>query len=593
MGENSFNIFDFDPKWGGVFFIEIPIKDLPSKLKFFQHYEWLKAELPKITSSGKYFLLYLEILPQYMLGDFSIAEILVESKKTFIFKIEVHVRKNNNQSATFTNYPYIQFKDHKIFFSWGIVLGEDTLSHVAPSGLLPKEFIFTRTNSVVYMMRTREAQKTAKLENRIVQNACSFPILPRQKLHVEKDVFEINNSATAPNILITPPLIEINNADKDTINLEVYVKHINSKEQISIVHKAEWLEVKNVNKIDENRFEYVILLNDRLEVHESNRMVHSAIVFSTGRESVSVSALIRAGTAFDLAHNELNEESIGTTNPIEINYVIEDGALNAEKQNMISPGPVLNDVVGAIKEETYEPISVLDDNIIKEDDSYSSSPYSKAGVEFIWIKEGVFQFGPNDTPKNLEGFFISKYPITNEQYYTYCKTLGISVRPSHWKTDDNAGGKTYSPDKADHPVVNVSYSDAVRFCRWLGGRLPSEEEWERVARFTDGRDFPWGYTPSYWEEIMQQKYCNIKSGKTTSVNEFPLGKSMEGVEDLIGNVWEWTSSQKELKGKKEMILKGSCFRPGHNNNFKATHYIEQEESTKKPEVGFRCVIDHL
>ena len=98
--------------------------------------------------------------------------------------------------------------------------------------------------------------------------------------------------------------------------------------------------------------------------------------------------------------------------------------------------------------------------------------------------------------------------------------------------------------KEDHPVVNVSWKDAVAFCRWLSQasgktiRLPTEAEWEKAARGDDGRIYPWG------DEPPTKELCNFSNnvGDTTPVGQYPAGASLCGALDMAGNVWEWTGS---------------------------------------------------
>ena len=147
----------------------------------------------------------------------------------------------------------------------------------------------------------------------------------------------------------------------------------------------------------------------------------------------------------------------------------------------------------------------------------------------------------------LPDYYIAKYPVTNAQWAVYAKVLK--------KKFDMLGGKE------THPVVNVNWNEANEFCGWLNTqnlqglgdleglkvRLPTEAEWEKAARGTDGRIYPWG---NEWDA----KRCNTSDGllgfltswSTTPIMKYsPQGDSPYGVADMSGNVWEWTNSKRE------------------------------------------------
>jgi formylglycine-generating enzyme required for sulfatase activity len=170
--------------------------------------------------------------------------------------------------------------------------------------------------------------------------------------------------------------------------------------------------------------------------------------------------------------------------------------------------------------------------------------------EMILIPAGEFLMGSNplqdedsqddEQPQHrlyLPDYYLAKTPVTNGQYRAFVAATGREA-PKDWTNRAPPRGEE------DHPVVNVSWYDAQDYCRWLsevtgrGYALPSEAEWEKGARGTDGRIYPWG---SQWEATR----CNSDEsnlGKTTSVYAYPQGASPYGALDMAGNVWEWTRS---------------------------------------------------
>jgi eukaryotic-like serine/threonine-protein kinase len=150
---------------------------------------------------------------------------------------------------------------------------------------------------------------------------------------------------------------------------------------------------------------------------------------------------------------------------------------------------------------------------------------------------------PEELPQHrveLDAFWIGKYPVTNRQYQAFVRAAGQRP-PDHWKKGVIPTGKE------QHPVVYVNWEDAAAFCRWAAGlpggqgvRLPSEAEWEKAARGTDGRIYPWGNTEP------DAFLCNfdLNLGDTTPVGEYsPGGDSPYGCADMAGNVCEWVADR--------------------------------------------------
>jgi len=167
------------------------------------------------------------------------------------------------------------------------------------------------------------------------------------------------------------------------------------------------------------------------------------------------------------------------------------------------------------------------------------------GKEMVRVPAGKFLCGDGKEEVELPEFWIGRAPVTNGEYARFVAETGREP-PHHWK------GKMPPKKIADHPVVNVSWDDATAYAKWAGGRLPSEEEWEKAARGTDGREYPWGE----WTEGC----CNSQEagiGRTTPVGQYsPQGDSPYGCVDMAGNVWEWTASEHEQGGR---VTRGGSF----------------------------------
>ena len=173
------------------------------------------------------------------------------------------------------------------------------------------------------------------------------------------------------------------------------------------------------------------------------------------------------------------------------------------------------------------------------------APQFPIEIDWVTIPAGEFLMGSDkaqdsmaqdsELPQHrlyLPEYRISRTPVTNAQYLRFVEAMKYTP-PQHWTNGRIPDGK------GNHPVVYVSWLDAIAFCGWAGVRLPSEAEWEKAARGTDGRIWPWGNQPP------DDKRCNFrdsKIGDTTPVDRYPSGASPYGVLDMAGNVWEWTSS---------------------------------------------------
>ncbi|MCS6775882.1 MAG: SUMF1/EgtB/PvdO family nonheme iron enzyme [Chloroherpetonaceae bacterium] len=154
----------------------------------------------------------------------------------------------------------------------------------------------------------------------------------------------------------------------------------------------------------------------------------------------------------------------------------------------------------------------------------------------VRIEAGPFRMGtntggePDERPGRqvyLPAFWIDVHEVTNGQYRRFCEATGHRP-PPHW----NNG--TFPPGQEDWPVVYVTWEDAAAYAKWAGKRLPTEAEWEKAARGTDGRDYPWGNT-------FDPRHAALEEARFGKVGRFPSGASPYGCLDMAGNVWEWTA----------------------------------------------------
>lgn len=204
----------------------------------------------------------------------------------------------------------------------------------------------------------------------------------------------------------------------------------------------------------------------------------------------------------------------------------------------------------------------------------------------VLIPAGYFLMGlngpsPDERPQRrvfLKAYYIDRCEVTNAQYK--------AVFPSY----------TFEKGEEQCPVHGVNYYQAAAYARRVGKRLPTEAEWEKAARGTDGREYPWG-------ENFNPKLCNCKDsgyGKVCPVGQYFGGASPYGCLDMAGNVYEWTSTWYEpYPGNKEIhtnygqefkVLRGGSYRSGFFELRCARRHFDHPDAAK-PDYGFRCAKD--
>lgn len=187
--------------------------------------------------------------------------------------------------------------------------------------------------------------------------------------------------------------------------------------------------------------------------------------------------------------------------------------------------------------------------------------------DMILVPGGEFLMGDERRPVYVEPFYIERYPVTNAQFQQF--------DPSH----------DYPKGRENYPASRwVSWYRARAYARWIGKRLPTEAEWEKAARGTDGRLYPWG-------DRFDPNRCNTKESRNlgfTPVDRYPQGQSPYGCYDMAGNVLEWTADWFDDRRSHRVVKSGSWddfdFLSRCANRMGYEHFCWMTMI-----IGFRCV----
>ncbi|MDR4504747.1 MAG: formylglycine-generating enzyme family protein [Candidatus Scalindua sp.] len=203
--------------------------------------------------------------------------------------------------------------------------------------------------------------------------------------------------------------------------------------------------------------------------------------------------------------------------------------------------------------------------------------HEKDGALMAYVPAGPFFMWNEKKSIEIREFYIDKYPITNKQYRKFIEETGHDL-PAFWEDE-----KFNNPEQ---PVVGVSWDDATAYANWAGKRLPEEKEWEKAARGTDGREYPWGNMKP--DEGLAVFDLESSRGFPSVVGKHPLGASPYGCHDMSGNVWEWCQEWYSV-GKYRVVRGGSWI--NHMYALKCSYRSCSVPSGKDNNVGFRCVKD--
>lgn len=222
-----------------------------------------------------------------------------------------------------------------------------------------------------------------------------------------------------------------------------------------------------------------------------------------------------------------------------------------------------------------------------------TSHSKRGGIELVLIPADWFLMGRDDAVGHLkshieyvQSFYMGRNLVTVRQFKNFCKArrLDFSKYPApSWGWIDS------------HPMVNVTWQDASDFCTWAGGALPTHAQFEKAARGTDGRIFPWG---NQWDGNRLQ--WNAKM--TAPVGSHPNGTSPYGCLDLVGNVWQWclewsastapapTTNTTISKVTGNRVICGGSFHGHDPDYFLASGEAGYDPGLRQDGIGFRMVV---
>jgi len=269
-----------------------------------------------------------------------------------------------------------------------------------------------------------------------------------------------------------------------------------------------------------------------------------------------------------------------------------------------------------------------------ENEPQDEKPYLDSILKnMVLIPAGEFLMGSpdgeglsNEHPQHrvyLDAYYIDRYEVTNAQFKEFVDATGyvteaerngkayvrhvwppgIYIRGANWRFP--RGPEKELRAESNHPVLQVTWNDAVAFANWAGKRSPTEAEWEKAARGTDGRRWPWGNIFNLEiDGVTVHTNQHVIYG-TTPVGQFPTGVSPYGVYDMAGNVREWVmdwyaadyyenSPKTNPKGpdsREFRVLKGASWTNSHESNFRCALRAVSKPDFSSDFIGFRCARD--
>lgn len=349
-------------------------------------------------------------------------------------------------------------------------------------------------------------------------------------------------------------LIEIG-TDRQTGDGLISFSHLTFQEYLAAdaLSKIPGLPTTLLDNLTSSVWEEVILLYMAMPPHEHANVIGEKLL-ATPR-SASVFTAARALTEKVILKPELRNEILARLERVA------DAAMTTDSVERARAAELMNDL--ALPQFVPTLLQMVEHDPEWNVRLLAANALAKVGDPrdfdvMLDVPAGDFLYGDEKRVEKIQQpFRIAKYLVTNAQYKKFVDATQHAIPEYDWDEPSH----TFAPTRSNYPVRGVSWHDAVAYCEWLSAttrrkfRLPTEQEWERAARGTDGREYPWG------NEFDKQN-ANARElglGGTSPVGIFLAGASPCGALDMAGNVWEWTASDYDERTK---VLRGGSFNHG-------------------------------
>lgn len=270
-----------------------------------------------------------------------------------------------------------------------------------------------------------------------------------------------------------------------------------------------------------------------------------------------------------------------------------------------TPTPKPEPTAAPAEEQPAEGSEGSEETPAEEAPAEEAAPAGPLYDDMVLIDAGAFTMGQDGSkPKNgpahevdLPAYEIDRFEVTNEEFAWFIEQSGYVT---YAEQNSSKNWQDAAEGKGNHPVVYVTWDDATAYCEWAGKRVPTEAEWEKAARGTDGRAFPWGN--DFSAEAGNFYEGGIRG--TTAVGSFGDGASPYGVMDMAGNVREWTADffvaypgqaadADQFFGEENRVNRGGGWFDGEDGELVTTYNRNAGPpgTSANDDIGFRCARD--